>query len=64
MSKCNICNKKLNNVYLSLYTCKCANVYCGIHKNNHDCNFDYKLAEKKRLKNKLIKIVSSKVEKI
>ena len=64
MLKCSICEKKLNNVYEIIHKCKCNKTYCKIHKNDHDCDYDYKHNEKNRLKDKLIKITSTKIIKI
>ncbi len=42
MSKCNICNKKINMILKEIYLCRCTKYYCSIHKHNHNCQFDYK----------------------
>ena len=26
---------------VELYTCRCNNIYCGLHKHEHGCEYDY-----------------------
>jgi hypothetical protein len=61
---CQICNKKINSIYLDLYTCKCSNIYCSGHIQDHKCNYDYKSQYMKILKDQLVKIDSNKFERI
>ena len=46
------------------FNCRCGLMYCKKHFNHHDCNFDYKALEAKRLTKNLNKVVSQKFEKI
>ena len=61
---CQICNKKINSIYLSIYTCKCSNIYCSGHIQNHKCTYDYKSDNITILKKQLIKVDSNKFERI
>lgn len=38
--RCNNCNKKIKS--LLPLKCKCEKYYCGLHKLDHGCDFDYK----------------------
>jgi hypothetical protein len=61
---CQICSKKINSIYLSIYTCKCKNVYCSEHIQNHKCTYDYKSDNITTLKKQLIKVDFEKFERI
>ena len=60
--KCTQCNKKL----LIEYSCKCKKVLCITHlySDMHNCTFDYKSDEKKRLEYTMELIVAPKIKKI
>jgi AN1-type zinc finger and ubiquitin domain-containing protein 1 len=60
---CEICNKKVN---LTLFQCKCKKMLCKNHVfvGAHLCEFDYKTETKKILQKQLIKIKSSKIDRI
>jgi len=57
------CIKKLKLVELNI-KCKCNNVYCSEHRyyTDHNCCYDYK--KDNNLENKLVLVVSDKVNKI
>lgn len=59
---CKICNKKILTHLISLYKCKCENIYCSDHKLSHNCTYDYHSNFKKIIKDKLPVINSIKVD--
>lgn len=61
--RCAVCNKKLNIVFQ--FKCKCSSlIYCDKHRNNHNCQFDYKKNEKILLEKNNPNIQFSKIQKI
>ena len=42
------CNKKLK-LYETELICKCSSFFCSIHRNNHNCTFDYKKEWREKL---------------
>jgi hypothetical protein len=52
--RCNVknCNKKLSIAELQIGLCKCNKVYCSKHRifSNHDCDYNYKQENEKKLK--------------
>ena len=62
-NRCWTCNKKVG---LLGFECKCKYVFCNKHRypNEHDCIFDWKNWDHKRLKEQNVKVVSEKIEKI
>lgn len=46
------------------FTCKCGIMYCRGHFNFHDCDFDYKKEQLKKLEKELPKVVMNKINKI
>ena len=56
MTKCFICKKKVSKLFLDLYTCKCEKVVCRKHKLDHNCEYNYKDNNSKKLNQKLVKI--------
>ena len=65
MKRCNLeaCNMKLN---LASQACKCGGYYCPKHRHCelHNCAYDFQAETKKYLSSQLIKVVSSKMEKL
>lgn len=61
--KCFTCKKKLG---LLNFECKCKNMFCSMHLNpeSHNCNYNFKEEQKKRLEKQLIKVVNDKVIRI
>lgn len=61
-SKCIICKR---NIGLLGFKCKCKNVYCVNHKypEQHQCSFDFKETQKKRLEKELVQVLPEKVVK-
>ena len=51
-------------MYISIYTCKCKNVYCSQHIQDHRCTYDYKSENITSLKKQLIKVDFDKLERI
>ena len=46
--RCFTCNKKIKSVLP--ISCKCEEYFCGLHKMEHKCSFDYKKENKEKLK--------------
>ncbi len=63
---CCICKKKINKMMISIYTCKCGNLYCNDHLNitEHNCDYDYKKAFSCKIKDTLPNVNFIKVEEI
>ena len=63
--ECKKCEKRLSLVEQT-FSCKCLNYYCTkcFNASKHGCQFEYNKNQKKRLTKDLVKIVSSKIEKI
>ena len=61
--KCAHCNKKLG---LLGFKCKCNLMYCvgHLHPESHNCTFDYKQEQCKKLEKSLLKVINSKVPPI
>ena len=61
--KCAIC-KKISIVFQ--FKCKCStdNIYCQLHRNNHNCKYDYKTNSKYNIEKNNPNIVPLKVQKI
>lgn len=53
MVSCKICNRKINKLYIELYTCKCLFIFCGNHLSDHSCTFNHRKEVQKILKSKL-----------
>lgn len=64
MPQCVKCNKKISSLMVSVYTCKCKNLYCSKHKHNHDCSYDYYEKFCKEAEKTLQSIVPKKIVKI
>jgi len=60
MKKCEICRKKIKSVLPTV--CKCDKYFCGLHKGDHDCSFDYVKNHKERLKVNNPQIVPEKIK--
>ena len=58
--RCKECNKKLG---LLGFKCKCGSMLCSTHliPEYHNCTYDFKTEQCKRLEKSLIKVVASKV---
>ena len=58
------CIKKLKLVDLN-FKCKCNNVYCNEHRyyTDHNCSYDYQKSNISNLENKLVLVISDKVNK-
>ena len=57
------CQKKIR---LTDFACKCANVYCKMHRlpEQHGCNYDYRGSESKSKRIEDMRCVSNKLQKI
>ena len=64
MNRCEICNKKIPSVFVSINLCKCGSLYCNYHKSDHDCSYDYKTEFRKTLEIQMPKIFVEKVIKM
>jgi hypothetical protein len=62
--KCAECNKRLN--ITNNIECKCKKILCYQHRyyNTHNCNYDFKTEERKKLSETLVKITHDKIIKI
>ena len=62
--KCFVCDKKISIVYQ--FKCKCSNehVFCNKHRNDHNCNFDYKQIHKDFISKNNPNITFTKLQKI
>jgi hypothetical protein len=58
--RCNCCNKRI----LMEFTCKCNGIYCldCLDDKKHNCTFDYLENQKNILKQKLEKVVATKLQ--
>ena len=57
------CKTKL---MLSDFACKCENYYCSSHRHaeSHSCSFDFKKQSHLQLEKQLVKVVSSKLDRV
>ena len=62
--KCAICKKKINIIFQ--FKCKCSseNIYCQIHRNDHNCKYDYKKNSKCNIEKNNPIITPLKIQKI
>ena len=65
LSKCEICNSKINTLDLLVATCKCEKKHCIKHRmpESHNCSklCDIAQEQKTRLKTNLVKITCNKI---
>ena len=59
-NRCKICTKKISLLDTVTCTCRCKEVFCPLHRLDHNCTFDYKKDYKDN--NKLVKITADKIE--
>jgi len=61
--RCATCNKKLG---LLGFECKCGMLFCSSHllAEYHNCTYDFKTEQCKRLEKSLVKVVHEKVPRI
>lgn len=64
MSKCHTCSKKIKLVETITSKCKCGKISCVNHKENHNCDYDYKLDYQTQVSHTMIPIIGSKLTKI
>tara|TARA_B110000285_G_C14896663_1_gene501203 strand:- start:249 stop:497 length:249 start_codon:yes stop_codon:yes gene_type:complete len=59
-NRCKECKKKLGGLG---FTCKCSLMFCSSHltPEYHNCTYDFKTEQCKRLEKSLIKVVAPKV---
>ena len=64
--RCFQCKKKLGILGICNMACECSNYYCHSCKQaeRHNCTFDYKAKEKKKLEQANTKVTSSQFEKL
>ena len=62
--KCMICRRKVPTIFLDVYTCKCNNIYCPVHRNDHSCTYNYYKEHQKKLKKENPIIIKEKMIKI
>ena len=63
-TKCQVCKKKLKLIEQATSKCKCSLLFCKIHKNNHNCTFDYKLQHQENVEKMNPKVQFEKTIKI
>jgi hypothetical protein len=63
-TKCEKCNKKLNDLMINIYLCRCKGIYCGKHLHDHNCTFDYKELFCEQMKSATYTVENKKVAKI
>ena len=58
--RCAMCKKKQG---LLGFECKCGKMFCSAHllAESHNCTYDFKTEQCKRLEKKLVKVVNQKV---
>ncbi len=39
---CEVCQVKLRQIMIQMYTCRCKKFYCTTHMNDHNCIVKYK----------------------
>ena len=59
---CKVCKTRINPLMISMYKCKCHNVYCYIHLHDHECTFNYLENFQIEYSAKNIKIQKPKIE--
>ncbi len=60
--RCFVCKKRL---YLNSFSCKCSsNLYCTMHRLDHNCTYDYFSNNKNYIKTCNQKITKAKIDKI
>lgn len=62
-SRCNTCKKRVG---LTGFTCRCGNLFCGMHRysDKHDCPFDYRTAAQDAIAKANPVIKAEKLDKI
>ena len=58
------CKIRIKQIYLQLHLCKCNRTFCEIHKNTHNCSFEYLQYNKNELNQKLKKVCPQNIKKI
>ena len=53
-NRCGKCNKKLKGVVIG--ECKCGGKFCNLHRHDHECTFDYRKEQQKKLKKQLVEV--------
>ena len=59
---CKVCKIRINPLMISMYKCKCNNVYCYVHLHEHACTFNYLEKFQQEFARNNIKIKKSKIE--
>jgi predicted nucleic acid binding AN1-type Zn finger protein len=62
-NRCQHCSKKLG---LVLFTCRCGGDFCAEHRlsDDHQCGYDFKEENKRKLSQELVKVVGQKLDKL
>lgn len=62
-NRCLHCNKKLG---LILFSCKCGGNFCAEHRlsDDHQCEYDFKEENKRKLSQELVRVVGEKLDKL
>jgi hypothetical protein len=62
-NRCMVCKKKTG---LLGFPCRCGGLYCGEHRyaDQHECQYDYKSAERDEIRKNNPVVMSKKIEKI
>jgi hypothetical protein len=62
-NRCACCSKKVG---LTGFTCKCGGLFCSAHRmaDDHQCGFDYKMADRQKISMQNQACVAAKIDKI
>lgn len=64
MPKCDTCNKKIKLIEEVTSKCKCGKINCGTHRQDHNCNYDYKSEFQKQISSIMVPVIGEKLDKI
>ena len=64
MVSCNVCKKRLIEVFAITHNCRCGYVFCGAHLHNHECSFNYKKLFRDESMKYSLKVVADKITMI
>jgi hypothetical protein len=66
MSRCCVCNKKIRKSLYDALKCKCGVSVCKKHRypDQHNCNYDFRKENEKKLREQMPKVECDKVIRI
>lgn len=62
--RCLICNAKLSNLMVQMFTCRCEGIFCRKHMFEHNCQYDYVKDGREYLKQKMPLVKPEKISKL